>query len=127
MMTHCVRALGLLAAAAVLPGSASAADTSVAASTRLHRCGNQTCLLIQGRRTDPAAPILVEQHEVTAVGGRHWRVSLPLQTVRGWAQPSARSIAIDIAGEDGRSEQAALPIGVFARKTDLAFLTVSVR
>jgi hypothetical protein len=122
MMTHCVRALGLLAAAVLLPGSALAEDGSAAASTRLHRCGNQTCLLIQGKRSDSAAPVLVERHEVAVVGGRNWRVSLPLHTVRGWSRPSARSIAIDVAG---KAEQAALPIGVFGHPTDLAFLTVS--
>lgn len=99
----------------------------MSASTRLHRCGDQTCLLISGRRTDPAAPVLVERHEVPVVGRRHWHVSLPLQTVRDWSAPFARSISVAVEGGDGRTVRAALPIGLFGRTTELASLNVSAR
>jgi hypothetical protein len=125
MIMRLVHLLGLVAAAALLPASVSAEDGRIAASTKLQRCGDQTCLLIKGRRTDPTAAVLVQQHEVAVAGQRRWRVSLPLQTVQGWSAPFARSISIDIAGQDGGAGRAKLPIGAFGHTTDLAFLSVS--
>jgi hypothetical protein len=127
MMIRHVRALGLIGAVALMPVSVSAESGAIAASTRLHRCGDQTCLLIRGRRADPAASVLVQEHEVSVAGRRRWHVSLPLQTVQDWSPPFARSILVEIAGNDGGTGRAKLPIGVFGHTTDLAFLNVSAR
>lgn len=122
-----IRGLGVIAATAFLAASASAASEDIDASVKLRRCGEQTCMRISGHRPDPAAPIWVEQHEVTAVGGRRWHVTLPLQVVRQWSAPAARSIAVAVGGQNGRATQAALPIGVFGHTTELAFLNVDLR
>ncbi|HQS68794.1 MAG: hypothetical protein B7Y36_18030 [Novosphingobium sp. 28-62-57] len=117
--------LALMAAIAIAPVSASAADRDRAPRTKLERCGEQTCLRVTGHRADSAASVLIAQHEVAVTGGKSWRVSLPLQTVRAWSAPAARTIAVEVAGNDRRQMEAELPIGVFGNSAKLAFLSVS--
>lgn len=117
--------LALMAASAIVPVSVSAAERDRAPQTKLERCGEQTCLRVSGRRADRSAPVLIEQHEVAVSGGKRWHVSLPLQTVRGWSAPAARTIAVEVAGNDRQQTQAVLPIGVFGNTSKLAFLSVS--
>ncbi|MCX7284121.1 MAG: hypothetical protein NTX28_08755 [Novosphingobium sp.] len=69
--------------------------------------------------------MLIENHEVAVSGGKRWKVSLPLHTVRGWSAPAARSITVAVAGADRKQVQARLPVGVFGGTTKLAFLSVS--
>lgn len=100
----------------------SAAPRPINAETRLRHCGGETCLQVSGHRTDAAMPVLLAGHEVTVQGARSWHVALPLETVRSWSAPFARSIAVNI---DGSEAQARLPTGLLGHVSDLAFLEVS--
>jgi len=114
-----------LAAAVLLPTALAAAPSDIGAKTRLQRCGKDTCLLVTGRRSDASAPILIAGHDVAVEGKRRWRVALPLDTVRNWSAPFARSISVQIAGADDTAMKARLPTGLLGHVVDLAFLDVS--
>ena len=125
MMTHKKLVIG--AAAALLASAVQAAPSRIGASTRLQRCGTETCLLVTGRRSDPAASVSLAGHEVRVQGARRWRASLPLDTVRRWSASFARSIAVQVAGPAGGEMRASLPIGLLGQEVDLAFLDVRAR
>lgn len=123
MEKTCTPLVALLAAAALVPTSVGAREHGP--STKLERCGTQTCLRISGRRDDPAATVLIEQHAVAVSGAKRWHVSLPLETVRSWSAPAARTILVETVGSERTQTKARLPIGVFGRTTELAFLSIS--
>lgn len=99
-------------------------------STRLVSCPSGDCLLVSGRRADPAVPVLLNGHAVTAEGGRKWRVRLPLDTLRRWSAARARTIRVtlpDPRTREDKHEEAPLPIGLLGDRIDLAALVVRVR
>lgn len=104
----------------------SADARGAALLTRLHRCGSDTCLLIEGRRADARATVRVADHEVAASGRRMFRVSLPLTTVRVWSAPFARSmlVRVDEPGGAGLEQTVRLPIGLLGHASEIAELEI---
>lgn len=92
--------------------------------TRLVDCEAGSCLLVTGHRADPASAVRINGHAVTAKGTRKWKVSVPVETLRNWSAPYARTITVSVA--DTRT-RALLPIGLLGYDKDLAFLTVSAK
>lgn len=124
MVHHPRIGLVLATIALTFAGSAMAAP---APHTRLVKCGTETCLLLSGHRADAAAPVSINDHVVAVSGGRSWRARLPLETVRAWSAPHARSIAVAVIRPDGSADKpvaASLPIGLLGHVTDLAALVV---
>jgi hypothetical protein len=101
-----------------------------AASTKLVRCGEQSCLKISGHRDNPASTVSINGHEVPVKGGQGWRVRLPVETVREWSLPYARTIEVTFHDPESQRETIAdadLPIGLLGHVTNLASLVVSIR
>jgi hypothetical protein len=119
--TDCLLAAALLVAPAVAMAEPS---------TRLVSCHDDDCLLVSGQRDDAAAAVRINGHSVTVEGGRRWRVRLPVETVRSWSSPFARTIAVTVLDPDTRGEKTAeadLPIGLLGHDVDFASLIVRVR
>lgn len=116
--TRIALALGAILTAAL--ATPAAAETR----TRLVDCEAGSCLLVTGHRDDAASTVRINGHAVTAKGARKWRVSVPLETLRQWAAPYARTITVSVA--DTQTE-AILPIGLLGHAEDLAFLTISAK
>lgn len=113
-------ALSTLAAALAV----SATPASAQPRTRLVDCAAGSCLLVTGYRADPAAPVQINGRAVDVQGTRAWRATVPVETLRGWSAPYARSITIAVADEP---VEAALPIGMFGGSERLADLTVTAK
>lgn len=99
-------------------------------STRLIRCGEQSCLQISGHRGDPAAIVSINGHVVPVEGKHSWRVRLPVEVVRQWSVPYARAIEVSLHDPETQRETKAsvdLPIGLLGGVTALASLVISVR
>lgn len=111
----------LLAAGSAAPGWA--ADTA-APRTKLVKCGAESCLLISGRRADATAAISVNGHEVAAEGTRRWNVRVPVDTVRAWSEPYARTLTVSVAGV---TRDTRLPIGLLGQAENLAMVIVRVK
>lgn len=128
LVRACKRAVMLLiASGAALASPAIAASEP---SARLVTCGNESCLLVSGRRDDEASSVRINGHAVPVDGKRRWRVSLPLETVRDWSAPFARTIEVTVLEADtGREafQRANLPIGLLGHATELASLVVRAR
>ena len=110
-----------------LPSPAMAASEL---TTRLIRCGEQSCLQINGRRGDPAATVSINGHDVPFEGEHSWRVRLPVEVVRQWSAPYARTIEVSLHDTETQREAIAsvdLPIGLLGGVTDLASLVISAR
>jgi len=100
------------------------------ASTKLVRCGEHSCLKISGYRDNPAATISINGHEVPVNGGHGWRVRLPVEIVREWSIPYARTIEVTLHDPETQRETSAeadLPIGLLGHVTNLASLVVNIR
>ena len=116
--------------ATIIGSLASPATAASEPSARLIRCGEQSCLRISGRRDDPAAIISINGHVVPVEGEHSWRVCLPVEVVRQWSAPYARTIEVSLHGPETRREtiaSVALPIGLLGGMTDVASLVISVR
>lgn len=118
--------LGALAAAILTATTASAAPR-IDARSRLEHCGSATCLLVTGHRADPTSPVMLAGHPVTVLGGRKWRASVPIETVRTWFPTRARVIAVRLGGVDGEEVAVPLPIGMLGSSIELASLEVRAR
>ncbi len=118
--------LGAIAAAIFTATTASAAPR-IDARSRLEHCGQATCLMVTGHRSDAAAPVMLAGHPVAVLGGRKWRVSVPLETVRSWFPTYARVIAVRLGGSDGKEIAVPLPIGMLGSKIELASIEVRAR
>ena len=96
---------------------------------RLVACDVGSCLLLSGRRDEVASVVRVNGHAVPVEGRRRWRARLPVDTVRRWSAPHARSITLTTADPTGgeRVEQVDLPIGLLGSTTQLASLVIRVR
>lgn len=103
---------------------ASPALAAKAPTTRTVACGAESCVQVSGRRADRAAPVVINGQQVAVNGGRHWRVRLPVETVRAWSVPYARTIMVTVGGAE---QEAALPIGLLGHAENLAMLVVSVK
>ena len=112
---------------------ASLASPAMASSdprSKLVRCGNESCLKVSGHRDDPKAIVSINGHQVSVKGRRDWKVRLPVETVRQWSLPRARTIMVSYRDPDTHfetSSAADLPIGLLGHRGDLASLVVSVR
>jgi len=113
-------ALGALLAA----GIAAPAMAATELSTRLVECGSRSCLIVSGHRDDAASKVSINGHAVAVEGARRWRVRVPVETVRAWSAPYARTIAVSVAGA---SVDAKLPIGLLGHVENLAMLVVRVK
>jgi len=122
------RALAVIGALAF----GSLAAPAIAASepsTRLVRCGEESCLRVNGYRDDPASIVSINGRVVPVEGKRSWQVHLPVEVVRQWSAPYARTIEVSLQDPETQLETAAsvdLPIGLLGG-VDLASLVVSVR
>lgn len=122
--------IALVAAVAAL--TAVPASAGCAPNTRLVQCDSGNCLLISGYRSNPASEVRINGRVVAVEGKRNWRARVPVETVRTWSAPFARSIEISLqySGQDtGTAEisvaRADLPIGLMGH-TDLAMLIVGI-
>lgn len=119
--------LGVLAVATV-PSPAAAGDFEPEA--RLVRCDTQSCLEVSGYRDHPASVVALNGHVVSAEGSNGWRVRLPVETVRQWSAPFARTIEVSLRNPETDRETVAsadLPIGLLGDVTQLALLEVRAR
>lgn len=119
---------GLLLAIALASGSiASPALAGREASTKLVNCGKDACLQVSGYRANPNSTVHINGNAVSVQGEHSWRVQLPLETVREWSAPFARTIEISVQGRQAESDasiSAALPIGLLGGTTDLETLEI---
>ena len=119
-------AFGIPLAVALAPPVSAANEPR----TRLVSCEVGSCLLVTGRRADAASTVTINGHPVSVQGARKWRASLPLDTVRAWSAPYARSIVVSVDEADARassSAEADLPIGLFGHAADLTTLVVTMK
>lgn len=91
------------------------------ASTKLVECQTGDCLLVTGYRADANAPVAINGRAVTVEGKARWQLRLPVQTLRAWSAPNARSITISVNGEE---KEARLPTGMFVRPEMLTMLVI---
>lgn len=109
---------------ALATGLAAPAFAESTPRTRLVECRSTSCLLISGSREDNASGVSINGHAVPVKGGRKWQVLLPVDTVRAWSAPSARTIMVSVA--EG-TDEADLPIGLLGQSSDLAMLVVRAK
>lgn len=114
----------LLGAAAMGASLSMPAFAAEALSTRLVSCGEESCLLVSGTRTDANALVAINGRVVAVEGARKWRVRVPVNTLRQWSAPSARTIVVSIAGVP---DEADLPIGMLMGIEHLAMLTITAK
>lgn len=123
------RALAL-AGAVVMACLASPTVAAPEARTKLVQCGAQSCLRITGHREDPALTVAINGHPVPVEGKHRWHADLPLDVVREWSPPYARTIEVSLHHPETQYRVIAsidLPIGLLGHSTDLASLVVSLR
>ncbi|PZQ63103.1 MAG: hypothetical protein DI544_02740 [Sphingomonas taxi] len=119
------RVAAVLLAAAFVHAAASAAPRAKLVSDH-----PVDCLQVSGTRPSTAAAVLINGHPVAVDGGRHWRVRLPVETVRGWSRPGARTIRVTLATPAGGRAveyETDLPVGLLGGRIDLAALVVRLR
>lgn len=124
------RTWALAIAAAASFGLSSPALATAEPSTRLVNCKAGSCLLVTGRRANAASTVSINGHAVAAEGARKWRARVPVDTLRAWSEPFARSITVTFADAETRTDataEADLPIGLLGHVENLALLVVSVK
>jgi hypothetical protein len=109
---------------------ASPAFAAPEPSAKLVRCGADSCLRVAGHRESPEAIVRINGRVVAAQGDSSWEVQLPIETVRAWSPPHARTI--QVSQQDPQSNQEAssavtLPIGLLGGVTELASLLINGR
>jgi hypothetical protein len=114
-------------AGAVAVGTLASPNAAAAEPrTKLVRCGEQSCLRITGHRDDPTSIVSINGHAVAAEGERKWTVYLPVETVRAWSIPNARTIEVSLGDQQPAITSIDLPIGLLADQTALAELVITV-
>jgi len=122
-MMAVVRRFGMLVALSAV----SLTGQAQAATVKLVRCGAGDCLLVRGHRNSGEESVRVNDRAVEASGGRSWRVRLPVETVRNWSAPFARTLSVAVVGPAGsveRAEAVRLPVGLLGQNLELASLVV---
>jgi len=117
---------GIALAAAILAAPALAQP----ATARLVACDTGSCLQVRGHRAASAAEVRINDHPVAAEGGRSWRVSLPMETVKAWSGPFARTLRVSVSAPSAtaaRTEAVRLPVGLLGHDVELAYLVVRAR
>ncbi|MGN6358167.1 MAG: hypothetical protein ACTHLU_11910 [Novosphingobium sp.] len=117
----------------ILP--AVAAGTLAASSARASeprtsvvKCQAESCLVVTGRRPNDEAGVSINGHEVSVEGRKKWRVLIPVETVRAWSAPLARSITVSVnTGLGSREFDTRLPIGLLGQPDNLALLEISLK
>ena len=120
-----LRAMAL--AALVMAGVAAPAQASDETSTRLVRCGCDSCLQVSGYRANPSAQVRINGRLVPVQGEKGWKARLPLETLREWTAPSASTIEVSLHDTQEQAEsveRVALPIGVLGDSSNLGSLEV---
>lgn len=112
-------AVAMLSAALTTPAIAASEPT-----TRLVDCEAGNCLAITGRRADATLPVSINGHAIQVRGARKWRAVVPVQTVRAWSEPYARTIMVSVAASETEAD---LPIGLLGHVENLAMLVVRVK
>lgn len=127
VLSHLHRKLVVASAAAIVFGGfASPAAAAREPLTKLVSCHAETCLLVTGHRADPTATVSINGRAVSVEGEHRWRVRVPVETVRSWSAPYARTIDVSLGGSEA-STSVDLPIGLLGHVTDLAALEVRAR
>ena len=109
----------------LLPLPALAKD---APETRLVSCGEQSCLMISGRRDHAGQSVSVNGVEIPSNGTDKWRVVLPIETVRALCEPRARTVEVTITDSiSGRAavREARLPVGLLGDSSLLDSIEVT--
>lgn len=116
--------LGSLAPAAFAAAPAAASEIA----TRVVGCAEGSCLLVTGHRASAKAAVSINGRAVNTQGSRKWRARVPVETLREWSAPLARTITVSVMDRGiQRDSEARLPIGLLGHAEDLAFLVVSVK
>ena len=74
--------------------------------------------------------VSINGQEVAVEGKYDWRVRVPVETVRGWSAPYARTIEVSLRDPQTQLDATAdvdLPIGLLGTLTDLAALEIRAR
>ncbi len=97
------------------------------AESRLVRCGAASCLQLSGYRDNPEDAVLVNGRSVAVEGDRRWQVHMPLDTLRNYADPHARSIEVSVGERPAREvvDQVKLPIGLLGNTTGMDSIVVT--
>jgi hypothetical protein len=93
-------------------------------------CDAGSCVLVRGHRAASDAEVRINDRVVDAEGGRSWRVSLPVATVRDWSAPLARTLRVSVsdrAESAVQTEAVRLPVGLLGHDLELAYLVVRPR
>ena len=106
-------------------GFSSPACAATEPRTRVVACETGSCLLVTGRRTNAASMVSINGRAVSAEGARNWRVRVPVDTVRKWSAPFARTIVVSVVDAGTRTDATAevdLPIGLLGQVEDLTLV-----
>jgi len=128
----CVRisALAAVLGAGLIVGFSSPAYAAAQPRTRLVPCEAGSCLLVTGHRASAASAVNINGRGVSAEGARRWRVRVPVDTVRAWSAPFARTITVSVVDAETRTDAIAevdLPIGLLGQAENLVSLVVSAK
>ena len=121
-----ILALAAILAAALSPPAYAATEPR----TRLVACEAGSCLLVTGHRANAESAVSINGRTVRADGARKWRVRVPVDTVREWSAPFARTISVSVVDAETRTYatvEVDLPIGLLGHVENLAFLVVSAK
>jgi hypothetical protein len=124
------RATTLMLAAVLVAGVASPAAAAADPVTRVVDCRSGSCLLVSGHRENAASAVSINGHAVAVEGKRDWRIRLPVETVREWSVPLARTITVTSVDAVTLTETSAdvdLPIGLLGHAENLAALVISIK
>jgi hypothetical protein len=99
-------------------------------STRLVRCGEESCVRVAGYRTDPSSAVRINGRTVSVEGKRSWKIDLPVDVIREWSEPNARTISVSFSDTFSQFEEtsiASLPIGLLSDASIISSIEFSVR
>lgn len=125
-----ISGLAAMFVAGLAAGFSSPACAAAEPKTRLVACETGSCLLVTGRRTNATSMVSINGRAVSAEGARKWRVRVPVDTVRKWSAPFARTIVVSVVDAGTRTDATAevdLPIGLLGQAENLASLVVSAK
>jgi len=121
------RIMPLLARWMLIPALLAPAVPAAAApepSTRLVECQSGDCLLVTGRRQDRDSAVAINGRAVPVQGAHRWEALLPVETLRAWSAPNARTVTVLVEGAEA---EARLPIGMFLQSGALTMLVVKAQ